>query len=111
MLPIVDAAMLCACTATTTRSGLDSDRFQGAYEGQPTALYTLTNRAGHLCRQPPTPQQTRLRPQLRTLARSRHISRQPTSPRCYTNRQQHHLFRYTSPQGLTHAATLQVSPY
>ena len=30
MLPIVDAAMLCACTATTTRSGLDSDRFQGA---------------------------------------------------------------------------------
>lgn len=46
LLPLVAAAMLCACTATTTRSGLAPDRFQGAYEGQPTALYTLTNTRG-----------------------------------------------------------------
>lgn len=46
LLPLVAAAMLCACTATTTRSGLNPDRFQGAYEGKPTALYTLTNANG-----------------------------------------------------------------
>lgn len=46
LLPLVAAAMLCACTVTTTRSGLEPDRFQGAYEDQPTALYTLTNTNG-----------------------------------------------------------------
>ncbi len=46
LFPIMAAAMLCACTATTTRSGLNPDRFQSAYEGQPTALYTLTNTNG-----------------------------------------------------------------
>ena len=40
------AATLAACTHNTTLSGLNPKNFEGEYEGAPTALYTLTNKAG-----------------------------------------------------------------
>ena len=42
----VTAATLAACTHNTTLSGLNPKDFEGEYEGAPTALYTLTNKAG-----------------------------------------------------------------
>ena len=40
------AATLAACTHNTTLSGLNPKNFEGEYEGAPTALYALTNKAG-----------------------------------------------------------------
>lgn len=45
---IASLALLTACVDDTflTKSGLDPERFLDEYEGQPTALYTLTNESG-----------------------------------------------------------------